>query len=70
MSAYARPRDLPEGEITFRGRGQGVLTGFKLLLRVCPHCSQRNDRRAADMGICQWCAYVPSLHDAEPAEAA
>ena len=70
MPTNAAAKALPEGVITFRGRGHGVLTGLKLLLRVCPHCSQRNERRAAEKGFCQWCAYIPLLSDAEAAKAA
>lgn len=51
--------------VTFRGRGLGVRLGAKLVLLVCPLCSQRNADRGAERGICEWCAYVPSLKDAE-----
>ncbi len=61
---------LPQGEVTFRGRGHGIVTGFKLLLRVCPQCSQRNARQTEAKGYCQWCAYIPLLGDAEAAKAA
>ncbi|MCJ2105235.1 hypothetical protein MKK70_07540 [Methylobacterium sp. E-041] len=61
---------VPQGAVTFRGRGDGSLTGFRLTLRVCPHCSQRNARQTEAKGYCQWCAYVPLLCDAEPAKAA
>ena len=70
MPAHASAMTTPEGEVTFRGRGLGRLQGRRLVLTVCPHCSQRNDRRTAEKGYCHWCAYVPSLSDAEPAKAA
>lgn len=56
-----------EGEITFKGRGQAIRRGRRFVLRVCPECSQWNSRKAAEAGHCGWCAYVPSLSDAEPA---
>lgn len=54
--------------VTFRGRGRGLRLGTRLILLVCPLCSQRNAKRGAERGICEWCAYEPSLRDAEPAE--
>ncbi|WP_336487784.1 hypothetical protein [Methylobacterium nigriterrae] len=66
MPSSATPDILPQGEITFRGRGLAVMQGRRLSLKVCPRCSQRNDRRAAEQGHCHWCAYIPSLADAEP----
>jgi len=53
-------------EITFRGRGRAILSGKRLVLKVCPSCSQWNSPKAADKGHCGWCAYVPSLADAAP----
>ena len=67
MSAHAA-KVLPEGEVTFRGRGRAVLTGRELRLQVCPRCSQRNASRTEAKGYCQWCAYVPSLNDVEAAQ--
>nr|WP_082475968.1 hypothetical protein [Methylobacterium sp. Leaf99] len=52
-------------EITFRGRGRAIRRGNRFVLKVCPECSQHNARQAADNGHCAWCAYVPSLDDAE-----
>ena len=57
----------PEGKITFRGRGLAYRHGHRLVLKVCPECSQWNAPKAADKGLCGWCAYVPLLVDAEPA---
>ena len=54
-------------DVTFRGRGHGILVAQRLILRVCPECSQWNAPKAADKGLCGWCAYVPSLADAEDA---
>ncbi len=54
-------------EITFRGRGHGVIHGKKLRLTVCPLCSQQNTPASAEKGICHWCAYEPSMKDVEPA---
>lgn len=54
--------------VTFRGRGLGLRLGAKLIVLVCPLCSQRNAHRGAERGICEWCAYVPSLKDAERVE--
>ena len=53
--------------VTFRGRGRGLRLGSRLILLVCPLCSQRNAKRGAERGVCEWCAYVPALQDAEPA---
>lgn len=54
------------GEVTFRGRGLAVRAHARLVLLVCPLCSQRNGRRGAERGVCEWCAYEPSPEDAEP----
>ena len=51
--------------VTFRGRGLATRTGSRLLLLVCPHCSQRNGRRGTERGVCEWCAYEPSPNDIE-----
>lgn len=60
-------RTIPQdAEITFRGRGRGVLCDAGLRLDVCPLCSQANTPRAAEAGRCAWCAYVPALDDVEP----
>ncbi|KAB1073224.1 hypothetical protein [Methylobacterium planeticum] len=56
-----------EGRITFKGRGLAYRHGRGLVLKVCPLCSQWNAPKAADKGLCGWCAYVPSLKDVEPA---
>ena len=56
----------PDQQITFRGRGRATLSSRRLILSVCPICSQRNAAAAAQQGHCAWCAYVPSLDDAEP----
>jgi hypothetical protein len=53
--------------VTFRGRGLGLRLGERLLVLVCPLCSQRNAARGAERGICEWCAYVPSEKDEDPA---
>lgn len=55
-----------DSEITFRGRGLATLRDGRLLLTVCPLCSQANTPRGTTNGQCAWCAYVPSLADAEP----
>lgn len=55
----------PQGEVTFRGRGHGIVDGTSFVLLICPLCSQRNAHAAAVRGHCQWCGYVPSLTDAE-----
>lgn len=70
MPAHVAAKELPSRDVTFRGRGQAVVTGLKLLLRVCPQCSQRNARQTEAKGYCHWCAYVPSMSDAEPAKVA
>lgn len=59
----------PGTAITFRGRGFGLRHGSRIVVLVCPLCSQRNGRRAAERGACEWCAYVPSPKDAELAAA-
>jgi hypothetical protein len=38
-----------------------------IVMKVCPACSQCNAPKAADKGVCGWCAYVPSCEDVEPA---
>lgn len=53
--------------VTFQGRGLGLRVGSRLLVLVCPLCSQRNAPRGAERGICEWCAYVPSEKDEHPA---
>jgi hypothetical protein len=58
-----------DAEITFRGRGRGLLCEAGLRLDVCPLCSQANTPRGAEAGRCAWCAYVPSLDDVEPVRA-
>lgn len=66
-------RDRPSGdapaEVTFRGRGLALQSGTRLILLICPLCSQRNAERGAERGVCEWCAYVPSPDEAEPVEA-
>lgn len=56
--------------VTFRGRGLGLRHGSRLVVLVCPLCSQRNAPRGAERGVCEWCAYVPSLKDVEQVEEA
>ena len=72
MSAWVRERPPGDGatEVTFRGRGLALRAGGRLILLVCPLCSQRNAQRGAERGICEWCAYVPSPEEAEPVDAA
>jgi hypothetical protein len=53
-------------EVTFRGRGLAILHGSRLVLKICPLCSQRNTHPTSEKGICNWCAYAPSRADAEP----
>ncbi|TXM97320.1 hypothetical protein FV242_31875 [Methylobacterium sp. WL64] len=62
------PSDLPEGKVTFRGRGLAFVRDARLVMEVCPTCSQWNAPEAADQGVCGWCAYIPSHEDVEPAE--
>lgn len=57
-------------EVTFRGRGHAVLCGERLLLIVCPLCSQANPPSAVESGRCGLCAYSPSRDDIEPIDAA
>jgi hypothetical protein len=68
VSALDRASGDAATEVTFRGRGLALRTGSRLILLVCPRCSQRNAQRGAERGICQWCAYVPSPDQAEPVE--
>ena len=56
-----------EGKTTFRGRGLAFVHGSHIVMKVCPACSQWNAPKAADMGVCGWCAYVPLHEDIEPA---
>ena len=53
-------KKLPQGAATFRGRGRAFVHGTQIVLKVCPECSQRTAPKAADKGLCGWCAYVPS----------
>jgi hypothetical protein len=57
---------LPQGKVTFRGRGLAYVHGSRLVVKVCPVCSQWNAPRAAERGHCGWCAYVPSPDDVVP----
>ena len=57
----------PQGKITFMGRGRAYVHGRRIVLKICPECSQKNALKAAEQGQCRWCAYVPSLEHAEPA---
>lgn len=66
MTETGTPKPKP-GAVTFRGRGLAYVSGRRLVLTVCPVCSQRNAPKAAEKGTCAWCAYVPSPADAEPA---
>ena len=61
------PCKAPQGKITFQGRGRAYVHGQRIILKVCPECSQRNSPKAGERGQCGWCAYVPSLDHAEPA---
>ena len=58
--------DLPQGKVTFRGRGLAYVHGPRIVMKVCPECSQWNAPKAADRGLCGWCAYVPNCEDVEP----
>jgi hypothetical protein len=60
--------ELPQGAATFRGRGLAFVYGSHIVMKVCPECSQWNAPKAADKGMCGWCAYVPSREDVEAAE--
>ncbi|WFT83721.1 hypothetical protein QA634_34110 [Methylobacterium sp. CB376] len=51
--------------VTFKGRGQGSSLGGRILLHVCPLCSQRNAPVAEQNGQCAWCAYIPDPADVE-----
>ncbi|ACL62973.1 conserved hypothetical protein (plasmid) [Methylobacterium nodulans ORS 2060] len=51
--------------ITFRGRGSASLMGDRIILHVCPLCSQRNIAVVAPQGRCAWCDYVPDPRDVE-----
>ena len=57
---------LPQSQVTFRGRGLAFVYGTRVVVKVCPYCSQWNAPAAADRGHCGWCAYVPSHDDVEP----
>ncbi|MCJ2071631.1 hypothetical protein MKK75_22995 [Methylobacterium sp. J-030] len=61
------PNDLPRGRVTFRGRGLAFISGTRIVVKSCPLCSQWNAPKAADRGVCCWCAYIPSCEDLEPA---
>ncbi len=52
--------------VTFLGRGLGLRSSDRLILLVCPLCSQRNGERMAAFGTCVWCGYEPSVRDEEP----
>jgi hypothetical protein len=62
----AMPNDLPQGRVTFRGRGLAFISGTRIVVKICPLCSQWNAPKAAENGHCGWCAYVPSYLDVEP----
>ncbi len=52
--------------ITFKGRGKAVLDQGRIILHVCPLCSQKNAPEIARKGLCNWCCYEPDLRDAMP----
>ena len=58
--------DLLQGKATFRGRGLAFVHGSHVVVKVCPECSQWNAPKAADRGLCGWCAYVPDREDVQP----
>ncbi|UIN38494.1 hypothetical protein LXM90_31855 (plasmid) [Methylobacterium oryzae] len=58
--------DVPQGQATFRGRGLAFVHGSHIVVKVCPTCSQWNAPKAAERGVCGWCAYVPSCEDLKP----
>ncbi|ACA18008.1 hypothetical protein M446_3627 [Methylobacterium sp. 4-46] len=51
--------------ITFKGRGHASRIQGRILLKVCPLCSQKNSPQAEPTGRCGWCAYVPDPRDIE-----
>lgn len=66
---HIEPGGVPlPGRVSFRGRGLAFLHGQQIVLKLCPICSQWNAPKAAEKGLCGWCAYVPSVEDAEVAE--
>src|SRR3954463_14666372 len=64
----AMPDEKPHQSVTFRGRGYAWLVRGRVLLYVCPICSQRNARAMVPNGRCAWCAYVPDPNDIDPAQ--
>ena len=58
---------MPQGAVTFLGRGLATVRGQRIVLTICPVCSQRNDPKAAEQGRCLWCAYVPTPADVRAA---
>jgi hypothetical protein len=56
----------PAGKVTFRGHGLAYVHGDQIILKLCPECVQWNAPKAAVIGQCGWCGYVPSLAQAEP----
>lgn len=58
--------ELPQGQTTFRGRGLAFVHGSNIVVQICPACSQWNAPKAAEKGLCGWCAYVPTCEDLEP----
>nr|WP_083469047.1 hypothetical protein [Methylobacterium variabile] len=63
----ALPDSTTAQAVTFKGRGRASLLGGRIVLHVCPVCSQRNAPSAEQKGRCAWCAYVPDAGDVEPA---
>lgn len=62
------PEEKSPESITFRGRGDASLVQGRIVLHVCPICSQRNALAVASSGRCAWCAYIPDPADVEPAQ--
>ncbi|KQT61534.1 hypothetical protein ASG52_01210 [Methylobacterium sp. Leaf456] len=60
---------MPQGAVTFLGRGLAYVRGQRIVLTICPVCSQRNDPKAAERGHCLWCAYEPTPADVRAATA-
>lgn len=65
MHPHSREQPERDRRCTFLGRGFALIRGDRIALKVCPECSQWNDRKAAETGTCHWCCYEPLLADVQ-----
>ncbi len=60
---------MPQGAVTFLGRGLAYVRGQRIVLTICPVCSQRNDPKAAERGTLPVVRLRPDPADVRAASA-